>query len=197
MAALAQYDEIVRLVYCAAAGMETWVAALARIAAAFDAWVVHFHGADKRGGHMMFSYEAGPAPPEAGIDYIRHYHRVDPRAGLVSQWPVGKWLACQEHFDEAYVASSPFYQEFLIPYGARYVFGAKVFEDEAAVVLFGHLGHLGKPPLDESQRDAFARIGQHLGQAFSIHRHLGRIVDRDALGFALLDRLSQPVVLLN
>jgi hypothetical protein len=79
MTSSTQYDEIVRLVYRAAAGMETWVVALARIAAVFDAWVVHFHGADKRGGHMMFSYEAGPAPPEAGIDYIRHYHRVDPR----------------------------------------------------------------------------------------------------------------------
>jgi hypothetical protein len=30
---------------------------------------------------MMFSYEAGSAPPAAPVEYLRYYHRIDPRWG--------------------------------------------------------------------------------------------------------------------
>jgi DNA-binding CsgD family transcriptional regulator len=191
------YDAIVQSIYRAGAGLEPWLAPLKRVADTFDAWAVQLLGVDKRTGTMTFSYEAGDASPESGLDYIRTYHRIDPRVALQGPWPTKKWLACQEHFDDDYVAKSPFYQDFLIPYGGRCLFGAKLIEDDASVVLLGHLNHFGKPPLDVDQRDAFERIGEHVAQAFDIHRHLSKVVERDALGFALLDRLRQPVILLD
>jgi len=193
----AAYDAIVQSIYRASAGLAPWLAALEGAAHAFDAWAVQLLGVDKRSGTVTFSYEAGRAPPESGLDYMRTYHRIDPRVALQRPWPVKKWLACQEHFDDAYVATSPFYQDFLIPYGGRYLFGAKLIEDDACIVLLGHLSRFGKPPLDGDQRAAFERIGEHIAQAFDIQRHLSRVAERDALGFALLDRLRQPVVLLD
>ncbi len=184
-------------IYRAGAGLEPWLSPLARAAEVFDAWAVQLLGVDKRSGNVTFSYEAGRAPPESGLDYMRTYHRLDPRIALQRPWPVMKWLACQEHFDDAYVAKSPFYQQFLIPYGARYLFGSKLIEDDASVVLLGHLSRLGNPPLDADQRSAFERVGEHICQAFDIQRHLSSVAERDALGFALLDRLRQPVVLID
>jgi hypothetical protein len=37
----------------------------------------------------------------------------------------GEWANCHEHFDEAFVARSAFYQDFLIPHGGRYVSGTQ------------------------------------------------------------------------
>jgi DNA-binding CsgD family transcriptional regulator/PAS domain-containing protein len=194
---LVQYDNLIRGIYRAGAGLAPWLEPLEQMVAIFGGWAVQLLGVDKRSGTMTFSYEAGSGSAEAAIDYLRTYNRVDPRFELQRPWPVGKWLACQEHFDDAYVATSPFYQDFLIPHGGRYLFGAKLHEDDASVVVIGHLTRHGEPPLDTQRRLAFQEVSDHIGEALRIQRHLNRVIERDALGFALLDRLRQPVIMLD
>lgn len=56
------HDRIVQQIYRAAAGLEPCVNPLESIAREFDAWVVHFHGTDKRGGQVETSPRLVGAP---------------------------------------------------------------------------------------------------------------------------------------
>lgn len=192
-----EYDAIVTLVYRAAAGIEPWVVPLNRIAQASAASSVNLGAFNKRTDAVLFSYTGGPRHPKAATDYIRKYRRIDPRLALVKTWPVGRWLACQEHFDDDYVARDPFYQKYLLPYGSRYVYGAKVWEDAETMIVFAHHRPPGKPLVDADERGALHRLGTHIAHALEIQRQQCTAVDRDALGYALLDRLRHPVILLD
>src|SRR6266404_6422128 len=120
------FDEIVCGFYRAASGAISWGEALLPVQQSMAAFAVQLFGLDTAQGTVSFSYEVGEAPPEAAIDYLRTYHRVDPRAAGVMNLAPGHWLHCWEHFDDAFVANDPFYRDFLIPYGGRYVSGVKL-----------------------------------------------------------------------
>lgn len=192
-----RYDAIVTSIYRAGSGVEPWLNPLKEIAAVFDAWSVQLLGVDKRTGVMSFSFEAGSAPPEAPVDYLRHYHRIDPRLSKHLPLPVGSWMACEEHFDAAFVERDPFYQNYLIPYGARYLYGTKLLDTESATVLIGHLGKVNNPPLSAAEKAAFARLTSHIAEAFDIHKYLAASAGQQSVGLELLEKMRQPIILIS
>lgn len=192
-----EFDAIVQLIYRAAAGCESWTAPLGRIAESSAASVVTITEFDQHTGAVLFSYEAGPRPPAAASEYIREFYRIDPRIALLRPLPLGKWVACQEHIDEASVARDPFYQNYLLRYGLRYVYGAKVLEDDATTVVFAHHRPKGNPLIDPEERKALERLGVHVAAGLQLQKERSSMVERDALGYVLLDRLNQPVILLD
>jgi DNA-binding CsgD family transcriptional regulator len=72
-------DAIVESIYRAGSGLGPWLEPVSRVAEIFDAWAVQLLGVNKLTGAMAFSFEAGSAPPPAPVEFLRHYHRVDPR----------------------------------------------------------------------------------------------------------------------
>jgi hypothetical protein len=72
-------DELIGGFYAAAAGEMTWPQALSPLLQDFEAWGVTLFGIDMQLGAVDFSFEAGDVKPEASIDYIRTWHRHDPR----------------------------------------------------------------------------------------------------------------------
>lgn len=192
-----QYDAIVEDIYRAGSGLQPWLKPIERIAAVFDAWAVQLLGVNKQTGVMSFSFESGSAPPAGPIEYLRHYHRIDPRLGKFLPAPLGDWFSCEEHFDEAFVANSPFYQDYLIPLGARYLYGGKLHDDETSTVLIGHLSRTGNPPLTASEKEAFRRLSSHLQKALNIKDALESASDRQSVGAELLERVRQPMILID
>jgi hypothetical protein len=92
---------------------------------------------DKRHGSLLFSHMVGSARPEDHLDYVRDYHRIDPRTPLLLKCEAGQWMHCHEHFDATRVATDPFYRDFLIHAGGRWASGIKLVEDDdIAVLLF-------------------------------------------------------------
>lgn len=77
-------------------------------------------------------------PDRVTRDYYGHYIHQDPRRETVMRDRVGVARRCTESFDARYVSRSGFYQDFLIPMGARYVAGGNVIEHEgvSGVVAF-------------------------------------------------------------
>jgi DNA-binding CsgD family transcriptional regulator len=193
----AAYDAIVQTIYRAASGLETWDEPMRQIAAASAAINVGLMAFNREVGTVLFGYSGGPRPPNAIAEYIRTYHRIDPRLPVVLQSPIGKWVACQDHFDDEFVANHPFYRDFLLPYGARYLYAAKLLEDDATIMVMAHSRPQGNPMVDPAERTAVERIGRHVSVALEIQKKVRGIAERDALGFALLDRLNQPVILLD
>jgi DNA-binding CsgD family transcriptional regulator len=193
----ASQDDIVREIYRAAAGLQPWSAPLDLITRQFGLWLVQFFAVDKSSGTVLFSHEGGNPPPEVAFDWFREYHRIDPRAALVAASPPGQWIACDEHFDEDYVAASPFYQNFLIPYGGRFVFGAKLSDDPSNMVTIAfHRGN-GSRQMDDAERSAVQRLSRHLLDAYRLQEEIGRASQGRALGLAVLERMRQPLLILD
>jgi DNA-binding CsgD family transcriptional regulator len=190
-------DRIVAGLYRAAAGELAWEEPLAAMQRLFDAWGVHLHGVNLPVGEVAFSFEVGGFPPEAALAYIRHYHRIDPRAALVARLDTGHWISCHHEFDDAFVARDPFYQEFLIPFGGRYVSGSKVYQDDELIAFLGiHRGRTMQP-LDDSALELGARLGAHVGTALGLWRRQRRQQLPAPVGDALLRQLPHPVLLVD
>jgi DNA-binding CsgD family transcriptional regulator len=192
-----RYDRVVEDIYRAGSGLHSWLRPIEQIADIFDAWAVQLLGVNKKTGVMSFSFESGSAPPAGPIEYLRHYHRIDPRLGKFLPAQVGDWFACEEHFDDAFVAGNPFYQDYLIPLGARYLYGTKLHDDESATVLLGHLSRVGNPPLSAAEKEAFRRISTHFQKALDIKKALEANADRHSVGAELLEKLRQPMLLID
>jgi DNA-binding CsgD family transcriptional regulator len=190
-------DAIIRDLYRAGAGRVPWTDPLDAITRVFGLWVVQFFAVDKRSGTVIFSHEGGKPAPEVALDWFREYHRIDPRAALMASSSPGEWIACDEHFDDDYVAKSPFYQNFLLPYGGRYVYGVKLAEDEKNMVAIAfHRGH-DSPQLDHEERAAVRRLAQHVLDAYRMQLEIGRASEVRALGLAVLERMRQPLMILD
>lgn len=180
--------------YQAACGAIPWVAPLSRLVEALGIFGAQIIGMDKLAGCVMYSYDAGFSP-EAGFDYLSTYHRIDPRMAYgMSSLKVGEWFDCRDHFDDAYVAQSPFYQEFLIPYGGRYVFASRVIDDGSATVF---VSYLSKEPMPEEVLEFARRITPHITNALNVQQHLRKTAERALIGYELLSRMRQPIFLVD
>jgi DNA-binding CsgD family transcriptional regulator len=190
-------DALITDLYRAAAGEVHWGAPLAAMQRLFGAWGVHLHGVRRADGSVAFSYEVGGFPAEGVLAYIREYHRSDPRAALVIRLGLGEWMSCHRHFDEEFVARDRFYQDFLIPYGGRYVSAARIYEDaELAAIIGIHRGR-GMRPLADEELALGQRLGRHLTTALGIWRRQGRLRQEHLLGNAVLEQLPHPVMLID
>lgn len=90
----ALFDNIVAGFYRAAVGTIPWGEALLPLQQAMAAWVVQLYAVDLSQGSVVFSYEVGEALAEAALDYLRTYHRIDPRAGFLLSLKPGAWVNC-------------------------------------------------------------------------------------------------------
>ena len=191
------FDDIVAGFYRAAQGACGWQGAIRAFQESMDAWAIHLHAVDLAQRRVVYSYAAARSPPEAEVDYVRTYHRIDPRANLAIQREPGAWFNCWERFDERYVAASPFYQEFLIPYGGRYVSGVKLIEDGSRVVVLGVHRGLGDARLSLDEQQTCKRLARHLTDALRVHHDRLARAHQMLLGSELLARLRAAVVLLD
>lgn len=193
----AEYDQIVSNIYSAATGQMGWWAALEPLGKKLDLWGIQILGVDKRTGAQIFGHESGLGPPQSAIDYVRHYHRVNPRIAPSLTLRPDEWFHDHLAFDEAFVEKSPFYQEFIIPYGFRYLSGTKLYEDPHSLVLFAAMRGVGKAPLGPDEMEVLCRLKQHLSQAIQIYLHLRATYSEAAAGKRLLDAFSYPMMLVD
>jgi DNA-binding CsgD family transcriptional regulator len=166
----AAFDGIVHDIYRAGAGLCGWVEPLKKIEKAFDAWLVQFLGFDKKTGRVKFSHDAGVAPRECSAALAERFPAIDPAMSLLFGLPEGAWFSCEEHFGDAGAAQNPFFRDFLIPYGGRYLFAGKIYEDEGQILIVAILHPTGGQPLREAGRSQFRRIATHLLKAFHMRR---------------------------
>lgn len=71
-------------------------------------------------GAVLQSQISHDAHEGAHRHYTTHWAGSDPRLRRLGGRGSSRVLRCHEHFDEAFVAGSSFYQDFLIPHGLRW-----------------------------------------------------------------------------
>ena len=186
----AAFDSIIAGIYSGASGRQPWDEALNELARAADVWTMHLVGFDKRTGGVLFSHYGGDATPQTNLDYIRTYHRIDPRTPLALA-SKDLWFHCHDYFDQKFVDNDPFYQDFLIPYGGRHMSATKIVDDDDMVVALGvHRGR-NQRPLDCDTIAWLTRVRSHLVEGMAIYRHLRKLYCVHAVGHQLLDALEE------
>ncbi|WP_313172115.1 helix-turn-helix transcriptional regulator [Massilia oculi] len=192
----ARFDRIVNLIYDTLDDRGAWRRMLDSLHEAIGGRAVHMLTFDGERGALSYSDGAAMAP-QIDLEYIQKYQFIDPRVGLLRQQSTGDWLHCHEHFDDGFAASHPFYQEFLIPHGARYVSACKLADTPEATVIFSCLRSSGEGPLPPDALAFLDRLRPHMERA--VRMGLAQFVysTQALVGHALVDKLRQPVMLLT
>src|SRR5215470_6410986 len=145
------YDALVAHVYRAGQGEGSWEDLLDALALNLDCWSAHLMGFDPTSGTMIFGHDGGSPPAEASLDYIREWHRCDPRNAVLMRVPPDTWVHCHEHLSEEFVATDRFYQDFLIPYGSRFVSGAYFTASPDLICIFSFHRGIRQQPFNSDE----------------------------------------------
>lgn len=183
--------------YDAASGQRKWTAVCDELCEAFDLWAVQILGIYKNNGALIFSFEGGRIAPEVWLEYITRYHAINPRMAAAALLQGEDWAHDHELLDEKFVAGDPFYQELLIPYGARWISGTKLIEDDEFVVFLGLHRGVDSTPLTPADIERFAPLRPHLVRALRLHMGLRRQAQSHFAGQALLDVLPQGTLMID
>jgi DNA-binding CsgD family transcriptional regulator/PAS domain-containing protein len=191
-----RFEQLVNLIYDTLDNKDAWRAVLDCLHEAIDCRAFHLLAFD--GEHGCLSYSAGAnMAPQIDMEYIRVFQYIDPRVGLLRAQQFEGWMHCHEHFDDEFVAHDPFYQEFLLPHGARYLSACKLLENGAATVLLACLRRPEEGPLPPDAVDFLERLRPHMSRACRIGLTHFVYSTQALVGHALVDKLRQPVILLN
>jgi DNA-binding CsgD family transcriptional regulator len=191
------FDAITCGLYRAASGVQRWSTVLTAMSGAIDAWGIQLAGVDKRDGALLFSHEGGQYPLESALDYVRSYHLINPRVAPTLALQANEWFHDHEHLDSHYVEQSPFYQDFAIPYGARYSASTKVAESDERLVVMAALRDTTRGPFSTQERACLERFRRNLVRAFDLESDLGRKLEPIRIGAALLDAFERPMLLVD
>jgi DNA-binding CsgD family transcriptional regulator len=189
-------DQLVNLTYDTLEDKKAWRSLLECLNEAMDTRAVHLLAFD--GQHGTLSYSDGAAmAPEIDMEYIQRFQFIDPRVRLMREQNTTEWLHCHEHFDAFFVAADPFYQEFLLPHGARYLSACKLVEDANATILLALLRRPDDGPLPAEAIGFIDRLRPHLERACRIGLAHFVYSTQALVGHTLVDKLQQPVMLLS
>lgn len=189
-------DDVIADTYLAATGRMPWGQALRRISDVLNCFVVQVVGVDLQQRRLTYSFESGGVA-EAAIDYARSYHQIDPHAAHVMQHPAGTLIAFSRVFDQSFVDRSPFYQDFLIPYGSRHMHGALLHATGRHAVMLGMHRAVGQSALDGDDWLLAQRLCFHLTRAAQIYEATRQTSVDAVVGAETLNRLGAPVMLIT
>ena len=192
----ARFDCIVNLIYDTLDDRAAWRPMLDSLHEAVGGRAVHMLAFDGERGALSYSDGAAMAP-QIDLEYIQKYQFIDPRVGLLRQQSTSGWLHCHEHFDDGFVASHPFYQEFLIPHGARYVSCCKLVQTPEATVILALLRGSDEGPLPPDALAFLERVRPHMERAVRLGLAQFVYSTQALVGHALVDKLRQPVMLVT
>jgi DNA-binding CsgD family transcriptional regulator len=187
-------DALVGIAYEAGAGTRPWEDVCDAMIAAFDLWGVQILGVFKANGSAVFSYERGGPPPEARLQYITTFHALNPRIARAAGVPLGGWFHDHEHFDDTFVATHPFFRDFLVPYGGRHMSATKLVDTDEVIVFVGLHRSIHMRPMSPVEIARFDVVRAALSRALLLHLDVQRRQPARPADHVLLDALDLPVI---
>ncbi len=191
------FPELVSQVYAAAAGRIPWDRPILAVAGEFDLRAVQVIGLDKKAGSLMFDLHTPPTGPGLWVDYLRHYHALNPRLPHAASLGEGEWMHDSELFDDAFVAAHPFFTDFFVPYGGRHMSAAKVIENDDFVVLLGCVRGPDQDPLGRAEMPRLVELRHHMAEAFHNLMHYRRLQEEYLPARRVLDSIPYPVLVVD
>lgn len=190
------FDYLVNLVYETIENNASWDALFEEIRKALDFKTLQVFAIDKKHGTISFNGGA-KVPVEAELNYLQKYHFIDPRAAAIISLPPLGWLHDHEILDDAFVANSEFFQDFLLPVNLRYMSACKVIEDDKLSFMITGLRAQEQGPLPKENTKILDRLLPHIARAAKIGINHFIYSSQALVGHAMVNRLSQPVIITN
>jgi DNA-binding CsgD family transcriptional regulator/PAS domain-containing protein len=154
-------------------------------------------GVEKKAGSMLFDLHTPPRGPAMWLDYLRHYHSINPRLPYAAALREGEWLHDRDLFDDKFVATNPFFKDFFCPYGGRYMSGTKALENDDLVVLFGVIRGPEQEPLGGTDMTQMVELRHHIGAAFHNLMHYRTLQEEYIPARRILDSIPYPIVVVD
>lgn len=152
---------------------------------------------DRQAAEPALLASAGHMGEDAPELYRRRFARIDPYRPVLAAMAPNEWTQCADHFDDGFVARSPWFNEFLIPRGVHHIASTRIATDaQFDAFLNVHRGRAGEP---FSVRDLrrFGRVGLHVGRAVQAYLDVTRANLGRAAAAALPSHLAIPALLVG
>lgn len=99
--------------------------------------------------------------------------------------------------DDVYVEKSEIFQNVFLPVQVRYTSAHALILDDKLCVLWGISTSQERKPLNEDELKFLDQLLVHLKRIAVIQRHIFEFSSKAIMGYALIDKLSQSIMLLN
>jgi DNA-binding CsgD family transcriptional regulator len=162
-------DQVIGLIYEAAANPALWPAALECLAGATQSVGAHLIAFDKPSIEPRFGFVSGFAPDAMRL-YTDHFSRIDPLISVIAGPVNERAMLCHEHVPQASVAGSEYYQDFLIPNQGRYMSGWNLESSPHQVTVLGL--HKRSARFERRDLDVWEPVMRHARRAVSLSNRL-------------------------
>lgn len=183
------YDSLIGVIYEAARDQLLLKEALAATVSAVGAAAGSLTIFDRQAEAVVMSVTSGTTPV-ADLDYAERYAGIDPRAQISMRAPLAEWGQCHQYFSPAYVEQSEFYQDFLIPYGFRWISGTRLFDADVQSGIIGIHSAVDQEPISEDGLKLLRQITPHWQRSLNLQRQALALQDQWSMMRSLLNSIS-------
>lgn len=195
------YNELCDLIYSITLEKNGWFNFSKRLLDVLDVSYVHIQAIDFTYNVLSYSNGIGVFPLEnyaaAELDYLRYPIEADPRWGKFLDPNRKGWYQCHTHVTDEFVQQSDLYQKILLPIDLRYVATHELVWDEKLCVFWSISTSGQRQPLNAKELAFLDRLMPHLKRVMLVKRDLFEFSVDNIVGYNLIDKLSQPIILLN
>lgn len=132
---------------------------------------------------------------EARGRYQDHYHALDPKLATMARGGAGYLFNDADHFDDAFVARDPFYQEFSRWVGTRHTLDTS-FSTERPV-YFAAMRTQPEGPFQPSTARTFLQIARHFSRVHALKTRLDAARATTAYAEAALDSFADGLIVID
>ncbi len=190
------FDRLILRLYDAAYDSSLWPEVLASISELIRGHGTQFFWWDKTADTLAFTAMSGYST-EAQQLYGAYYGAIDPRRQLFDRRPIGTLTRCHEYFDESFVRRNEFYNDFLIPQGARYLLGTRLADDAEMTAVIGTLKNKREGAFETEDAKNIDRLIPHLVRAAQFSRRFMQLRQAEQTLDAALDRVGWGIVIVD
>ena len=196
------YEELTDLIYKIPLSSDGWGDFCEKLTQVMNCSTVHILAFDLEHQAYSFSravnhFSTESEAAHAEVAYLHYPMEADPRwEGVLNPERKG-WYQCHHTVSDEFVSHSDLYQDLLIPFNMRYTAVHDLILDEKLCVLIAVQTSVQRQPLNQDELKFLDGLLVHLKRVAAIQRHIYEFSTKAIMGYALIDKLSQPIMLLN
>lgn len=149
-----------------------------------------------RGGSksVVDAHISNGSPQEIKKRYLGDWLALDPVGQRLQTLPMGDVVNCHQHFDDAFVASNRFYQDFFIPSGFRWTLAGTFPGAAGTATTVSIVRAVGRPAFEDWAASALRQLIAHLEQAWQLATSLRQRSAAIDSARELLEAMPAPCV---
>lgn len=195
-----QLDHLISVLYETVMTSDLWSEAILLCARQAGCSAAHIMTVDNQSQRPVFLVAAGDGSlpsVENQNNYLNYYLDIDPRMSIMDKTGLNQWRICSDYMNQQFVNRNEFYQDFLIPGGARYAMGIWLDQDSERKTVFGLHRSLGQKPFGNSDQKTAERFINHLQRVWRLQKHTKNLQYQAELGARAIDAFALTMLIVD